>query len=130
PAPEQTPEAEQALNLFEGGLAQFKAGDYKTALASFDGALRKLPNDPVVHEVRALTLFALGDYKPAAAALDSLLSSAPGMDWTTMSGLYGNVDDYKAQLANLQRYCKANPNDPASHFVLAYQALVLDSKAG
>ena len=76
----ETPESEQAVNLFDNGLAQFKSGDYSAALTSFDTALAKLPGDPVVHEVRALTLFALGDYKSAAAALNSFLSSARA--WT------------------------------------------------
>jgi tetratricopeptide (TPR) repeat protein len=127
-APPETPATEQATKLFDAGLAQFKSGDYRGALAKFDAALQKLPGDPVVHEVRALALFALGDYKAAAAALNSFLSSAPGMDWTTMSGLYGNVDDYQAQLNKLDAYAQAHPTDPASHFVLAYHALVLGDK--
>lgn len=127
-APDETPEAEQATKLFDDGLALFKSGDYRGALARFDAALEKLPGDPVIHEVRALALFALGEYKPAAAALNSFLSSAPGMDWTTMSSLYGNVDDYKAQLRKLEQYCRSNPNDPAAFFVLAYQYLVIGAK--
>jgi tetratricopeptide (TPR) repeat protein len=126
-APETT-DAQQATQLFDDGLAQFKSSDYTGALAKFDDALQKLPGDPVVHEVRALTLFALGEYKPAAAALNSFLSSAPGMDWTTMSSLYGNTDDYQAQLRKLEQHCKSNPNDASSHFVLAYQYLVIDAK--
>ncbi len=127
PAPE-SPEAEQATKLFDEGLAQFKSGDYRGALAKFDAALEKLPGDPVVHEVRALALFALGEYKPAAAALNSFLSSAPGMDWTTMSSLYGNTDDYQAQLRKLEQFSKSNPNDASAHFVLAYHYLVIDAK--
>jgi tetratricopeptide (TPR) repeat protein len=127
---QQTPEEAQAVALFDEGLAQFKTGDYRGALGKFDAALEKLPGDPVVHEVRALTLFALGDYMPAAAALNSLLSSAPGMDWTTMSSLYGNTEDYQAQLRKLEQYCKANPKDPSSAFVLAYQYLTIDQKQG
>jgi tetratricopeptide (TPR) repeat protein len=124
----ETPASEQGLNLFDAGLAQFKAADYAGALTNFDAALAKLPGDPVVHEVRALTLFALGDYNSAAAALNSFLSSAPGMDWTTMSSLYGSVDEYQAQLRKLEQYCRSNPKDPASAFVLAYQYLALGSK--
>jgi tetratricopeptide (TPR) repeat protein len=126
-APETTA-AQQATALFDAGLAQFKSGDYTGALVQFDTALKKLPGDPVVHEVRALTLFALGEYKPAAAALNSLLSSAPGMDWTTMSSLYGNADDYQAQLRRLEQFCKSNPRDASAFFVLAYQYLVIDAK--
>jgi hypothetical protein len=50
------------------------------------------------------------------------------MDWTTLSGLYGNVDDYTNQLRKLEAHCKANPKDPAAHFVLAYHYLVIGSK--
>jgi tetratricopeptide (TPR) repeat protein len=124
----EAPQSEQAVSLFDEGLALFKSGSYKQALSKFNAALKELPGDPVVHEVRALTLFALGDYKSAAAALNSFLSSAPGMDWTTMSSLYGNADEYPAQLRRIEQTCQSNPNDPASHFVLAYQYLVLGEK--
>jgi tetratricopeptide (TPR) repeat protein len=127
PAPQAPSADEQATQLFDAGLAQFKSGDYRGALDKFDDALRKLPNDPVVHEVRALTLFALGEYKPAAAALNSLLSSAPGMDWTTLSSLYGDTDDYQKQLRKLEQYCGSNPKDASAFFVLAYQYLVIGS---
>lgn len=126
-APED-PATEQATRLFDDGLAKFKSGDYRAALAQFDAALAKLPGDPVVHEVRALTLFALGEYTPAAAALNAFLTSAPGMDWTTLSSLYGNVDDYQAQLRKLEQFCRSNPDDASAFFVLAYQYLVLGSQ--
>jgi tetratricopeptide (TPR) repeat protein len=116
---------EQATKLFDAGLELFKSADYRVALGKFDLALRKLPGDPVVHEVRALALFALGEYKESAAALNSLLSSAPGMDWTTLSSLYGSVDEYQAQLRKLEQFVKANPNDASAAFVLAYQYLVI-----
>jgi tetratricopeptide (TPR) repeat protein len=50
------------------------------------------------------------------------------MDWTTMSGLYGNTDDYTTQLRKLEQYCKSNPNDPSAYFVLAYHYLATGSK--
>ncbi len=127
-AAQDSPATQQATQLFDAGLAQFKSGDYRAALGNFDAALEKLPGDPVIHEVRALALFALGEYKPAAAALNSFLSSAPGMDWTTMSNLYGNTDDYQAQLRKLEQYCSSNPTDAAAYFVLAYQYLVIGEK--
>ena len=37
---EQTPESDQATKLFDEGLAQFKSGNYQTALGNFDAALR------------------------------------------------------------------------------------------
>jgi hypothetical protein len=53
-----------------------------------------------------------------------VLAAAPGMDWTTMSGLYGSVDDYTTQLRRLEAFCKANPGNAAGYFVLAYHYLV------
>lgn len=127
-AEQESPASDQAMKLFDDGLSQFKSGDYQAALGNFDAALLKLPGDPVVHEVRALTLFALGNYQSSAAALNSFLSSAPPMDWTTMSSLYGNVDEYQSQLRKLEQHCQSNANDPAAHFVLAYQYLAIGSK--
>ncbi len=125
-----TPQQAQALSSFDQGLVKFKAGQYVAALSDFNAAIKELPGDVVVHEVRSLALFANGDYKAAAAGLNSLLSSAPGMDWTTMSGLYGNPEDYTAQLRKLEQFCKSNPNDASAYFVLAYHYLVTGSKDG
>jgi tetratricopeptide (TPR) repeat protein len=121
-------ESPDTYSNFDEALAKFKSGNYREALTSLDASLRELPNDPVVHEVRALTLFALGRYTPAAASLNSLLTSAPGMDWTTMSTLYGNTDDYAQQLRDLQNHCRSNRTDAAAYFVLAYHQLVAGSK--
>ncbi len=125
---ESTPLQSQALSSFDEGLAKFKGAQYIPALSEFNASLKELPGDAVVHEVRSLALFAIGDYKAAAAGLNSLLSSAPGMDWTTMSGLYGNPEDYTNQLRKLEQFCNANPADASAHFVLAYHYLVTGSK--
>ena len=77
-----------------------------------------------MHEVAALCLFATGDYTRAAAILNSLLAAAPGMDWTTLSGLYGNVTEYTSQLRALERHCQEKPDDAAARFVLAYHYLI------
>lgn len=121
------PEDDPGIRAFDDGLARFKAGDYQNALRQFDEALKAQPNDPVIHEVRALTLFALGEYQPAAAALNALLSSTPGMNWTTLSSLYGNVNDYTTQLRALEAYCRQHPNNAAAYFVLAYHYMVIGS---
>jgi tetratricopeptide (TPR) repeat protein len=118
------PTAEQ-LQPFDQGLALFKAGDYNGALQKFDLALRDVPNDPVIHEVRALTLFALGRYQEDGAALNALLATSPGMDWTTMSGLYGDPNAYTQQLRKLEDFCRANKTDAAALFALTYQYLVI-----
>jgi len=121
-APQPTP---AQLQPFDEGLAKFKAADYPGALVKFDQALRDIPNDPVIHEVRALTLFALGRYQEAGAALNALLATSPGMDWTTMSGLYGDPAAYTGQLRKLEDYCRANKDDAAAMFALTYHYLVI-----
>ena len=109
---------------FDAALSAFKQGDYAAALAGCDKAVKLSPNDSVIHEVRALSLFALGRYPEAAATLNAVLAVAPGMDWTTLSGLYGSVDAYTQQLRKLEDFCRANPDSAAGYFVLAYQYLV------
>jgi len=108
----------------DDALAKFKAGDYAGALSGFDRAVKASPKDSVIHEVRALTLFALGRYPEAAATLNSVLVSAPGMDWTTISNVYGSVDAYTSHLRKLEDFCRANPDSASGHFVLAYHYLV------
>lgn len=114
----------EAVSLVDEALASFREGDYAAALATLDRAVERSPGDSVVHEVRGLCLFALGRYAEAAAVLNAVLAAAPGMDWTTLSGLYGNVDDYTGQLRALEAACRAEPKSAANHFVLAYHYLV------
>ncbi len=123
--PQLTPEQQQAYQLFDQARAAFANNDNGRALSQIEEALRLTPGDPIMHEFRALCLFALGDYRNAAAVLNALLAVAPGWDWTTMSSLYKNTTYYTDQLRNLESYCRQNPNDPASHFVLAYHYLIL-----
>ena len=70
-----------------------------------------MPNDPTLHEFRALALFALGRYDEAAAALYAVLSVGPGWDWSTLISLYGNPETYTQQLRALESYV-----DPESEF--------------
>lgn len=115
----------EAAELIDTALGLFKKKDYRQALSKCDAAMKKAPGDSVIHEVRALCLFALGDYTPAAAALNSLLAVAPGMDWTTMSGLYPDNETYSTQLRALETHCRAKPSDGGAAFVLAYHYMVL-----
>jgi tetratricopeptide (TPR) repeat protein len=120
--PPQT-DTDAAIATFDSARDAFKAGDYPTALKLTDQALAKLPNDPALHEFRALVLFATGQYDPAAAALYAVLSVGPGWDWTTMVGLYPGVDTYTAQLRALESYAREHPKSAPAHFVLAYHYL-------
>ena len=124
PPQETAPAPSPADTAVDAALGKFKAGDYAGALAGFDQALKLSPKDSVIHEVRALSLFALGRYTEAAAALNAVLATAPGMDWTTMSNVYGSVDAYTGHLRTLEEFCRTHPDDAAAHFVLGYHYLV------
>ncbi len=113
----------QATTLFDSAREAFKNADYARALDLTDQCLKQTPNDPALHEFRALALFALKRYDEAAAALYAVLSVGPGWDWTTLIGLYSDPETYTQQLRALEDYCTQNPNSAPARFVLAYQYL-------
>jgi tetratricopeptide (TPR) repeat protein len=115
----------QAMSTFDQARDAFKQGDYTRALDLTDQALRQVPNDPTLHEFRALVHFALGRYDEAAAALYAVLSVGPGWDWSTLISLYGNPDTYTQQLRALEAYVNQHSNSAAGHFVLAYHYLTM-----
>jgi tetratricopeptide (TPR) repeat protein len=124
PPPEDTVTT-QAMSAFDQAREAFRQGDYSRALDVTDQALRQVPNDPTLHEFRALVLYALGRYDEAAAALYAVLSVGPGWDWSTMIGLYANPDTYTQQLRALENDIAKNPRSAADRFVLAYQYLTM-----
>jgi hypothetical protein len=52
-----------------------------------------------------------------------VLSVGPGWDWTTMIGLYPNLEVYTAQQRTLEQYCADHTTSATSRFVLAYHYL-------
>lgn len=114
------PEVAEGTSHTDKARNAFSQGNYADAMKEVDLALQKLPNDAALHELRALIQFATKDYKAAAATLFAVLSAGPGWDWTTLASMYPSVDTYTTQLRALEQYVKANLDDPAGHFVLAY----------
>jgi len=115
--------------LFANARDAFKAGDYPRALDFTDQALRQSPNVPVMHEFRALTLFALKRYDEAASVLYAVLSAEPGWNWSTLVGLYPDVDTYTNQLRALEAASRTNPSSAADAFLLAYYYMVQGNTA-
>ena len=103
-APPEPTAAESAQKVFEAARDSFKAGDYARALSLADQALVQLPNDPTLHEFRALCLLAAKRYDEAAAAVYAVLSAGPGWDWATLINLYPDMDTYTNQLRALEAY--------------------------
>jgi tetratricopeptide (TPR) repeat protein len=124
PSAAESPEQEDST--FLAAREAFKAGDSARALRLTDLALQPFPNEPVLHEFRALCLFALGRYGEAAAALYVVLTAGPGWDWTTMVGLYPDLDTYTRQVRALEAAISRNRVDASTRFVLAYHYMVME----
>jgi tetratricopeptide (TPR) repeat protein len=125
--PAQPSPADQAMQIFDTARQSFYDEDYAAALKADEQALALLPSDAVLNEFRGATLFAMKKYKDAAGVIYAVLSVGPGWDWTTLSALYANVDTYTAQLRELEAFVRSNPDDPAAHFLLAYEYLTCGS---
>jgi hypothetical protein len=122
PPPPNVPK--EALADFDSAREAFKAGNYDRAMELVNKALAQVPGDAALHEFRALVLFAQRKYREEAATLYAVLSAGPGWDWKTVASLYADTQTYTDQLRALEAYARANPDDAAAHFDLAYQYLV------
>lgn len=111
---------DQTLN---SAIDAFKLNNYDQALSIVNAGITANPSDAVLHEFRALVLFAKGDYQQAAATVHSILAVGPGWNWTTLSGMYADINLYTMQLRALEAAAKANPNDAALAFLLGYEYL-------
>lgn len=100
--------------------AAFQQNDYDAALDIINKGVAQYPDDAVLHEFRSLVLFARQDYQQSASTIHSVLAVGPGWDWTTLSSMYANAGIYTEQLRALEAFTKANPQDAASRFLLAY----------
>ena len=114
-----------AVAFMNAAREAFKAKDYAKALEQVEKAIRQVPNDPALHEFRALVLFAQGKYRDASAAIYTVLAAGPGWNWATVKDLYPDTDTYANQLKALEAYAKANPDKSEAPFLLAYHYLVL-----
>jgi hypothetical protein len=116
PAPEIV---DQAVASFDAARAAFRARDYDQAIKLADDGLGKTPNDPALHEFRAVCLFAMGRYDEAAIPMYTVLTAGPGWDWTTLCRLYADINVYTDQLRALEAYCAATPKAASARFLVA-----------
>jgi tetratricopeptide (TPR) repeat protein len=71
-------------------------------------------------------LFARQRYQEATATIYDVLAVGPGWDWATLQSFYADVSTYTKQLRALEEFARANPNDAASRFLLAYHYLCIE----
>jgi hypothetical protein len=124
-APPEDPKVAEAVPIFDEARALFQNADYGGAQAKVEKALNVLPQDRVMHEFRALTLFAQAKYTEAAATLYAVMSAGPGWNWETLKSFYADPATYTKQLRALEADAKANTQSADDRFVLAYHYLVL-----
>jgi hypothetical protein len=115
----------KALQYFEAARRAFYLQDLQTAYENINLGIALLPDDASMHEFRALVLFAGDRYREAAEAIHAVLAVAPGWDWTTLSGLYRDIDTYTRQLQGLAAYVRENPREADARFLLAYHDITL-----
>jgi tetratricopeptide (TPR) repeat protein len=119
---------DEGMQAFDEARTAFYGGEFEKALTLLDTTLKTMPSDPVVHEFRGLVFFSLKKYSEASAAVYAVLSAGPGWDWTTMSGLYSNVEVYTQQLRELENFVKATPTSADGNFLLGYHYLSMGHK--
>lgn len=119
---------DEGMQAFDDARTAFYGGDSAKALTLLDTTLKTMPGDPVVHEFRGLVFFSLKKYSEASAAVYAVLSAGPGWDWTTMSGLYPNVEVYTQQLRELEKFVKATPTSADGNFLLGYHYQTMGHK--
>jgi tetratricopeptide (TPR) repeat protein len=127
-APAEPAAVDTAQDALTGARESFKAGDYARALTLTDQALAQTPNDPILHEFRALVLFALKRYDEAAATAYAVLTAGPGWNWATMVGLYPDADTYTNQVRELEAKVRQSPNAASPRFLLGYHYMVQGHK--
>jgi tetratricopeptide (TPR) repeat protein len=122
---ELPPNAEELSSAaFERASEAFLADDFPMALKLIDEAIAHTPDDPMLHEFRALALFALGSYGDAAGVMHSLLATGPGWNADTMLGFYSSPETYYGQLERLDQYASGTPDAGGAHFLLGYHHVV------
>jgi hypothetical protein len=128
PANNNDAAGEKAAALLDRARDEFKANDFAAARATVEAAVAELPNDPTLHEFRALCLFAERKFTEASAAIYAVLAAGPGWNGETMIGLYDKPETYVGQLSQLEQYATANPKSAEAQFLLGYHSLVIGEK--
>jgi hypothetical protein len=110
---------------FDEGVKSFEAGDYATAAAKFNEAIRLSPSDMILPFAYAQALFANGQYDQAADMLREALKNAnPEKEGVFFPrGLYANDDVLFAQVEKLVDQVERAGGDADLQLLLGYQLL-------
>jgi tetratricopeptide (TPR) repeat protein len=98
--------------LMARGSEEMRAGDHKTAIATFSEVIRRKPEFAEGWNRRATALYLAGDYRRSIADCDEVLKRNPA-HFGALAGLgqiHMRLEDYETALQWLRRALEANPN--------------------
>jgi len=106
------------------GIKLLEAGQYDRAAQAFRAAREAKPSSRYAPYLLAQALFATGDYAEAAKSIREGNSRNP--DWPRVKvdarSFYGDTAALKSQIAKLDSFVKAHPEDGEASLVLGYVA--------
>src|SRR5262249_59060020 len=78
-----TPAEQNAIRkAYDAGIAAYRAGDYRGAIAAFDGIVKRFPHDPLSANAQYCigdAWFNLRDFKAAASAQPAWITNCPSI---------------------------------------------------
>lgn len=112
----------RADDLLEMGDRSFRSGNYRRADERYQQALRSQGESPDPHIRLAQISVVRGDYSRASAHLREAVASAPAPGWLLVphdiQAMFGEPGDFARQVAHLESYLQAHPQDRNAWFVL------------
>ena len=104
------------------GDFRFFMGDFTRAGEAYRAAHKAKPEDAFAVFAQCHAAFANGEYRVAAGYLRSAMAAEPnwGLYDFHLQEFYGEIDDYRRQVKELQRQVEVRPNQAETRFLLAY----------
>lgn len=116
-----------ARSLVPRAKQAFAAEDYDRAISILDQILKLVPEDADAYQFRSLAYFAKGEFEPSAADAYDSFRFGNAWTWDTLQSMYpeGKTSRYTEQLRKLEEVNRSDDQSMPSHFLLAYQYIVL-----
>jgi len=113
--------------LVEDAKQHFKDGRYLQAATKLDGVIKLQAEDADAYQFRSLAWFAAGEHEKAAADAYDAFRFGNAWTWPVVRSLYpnGKSSIYTNQLRELEKASRSDGRTMSTHFLLAYQYVVL-----
>ena len=121
-APTRRPNRSRSDELIEVGDRSFRGGNYRRAEERYQLAVKANPESPWPHVRLAQIAMVRGDYNKAAGNLRDAVATTRGAGWLLeapdIQSIFAEPGDFSKQIAHLETYLQAHPNDRNAWFVL------------